>query len=124
MTDRDLLTSLRSELDGLDTTLGDLIEKAERALAKLRLGVPISVKLGDDVLWFDKHNKAWRLIVVHEDGSHTMLCDSPRDVRALAMQTLPALLASAPAQMREMIKERKRVIEQTQAIIETMKEGK
>jgi len=117
----DAFESLRAELDVLDDTLCEQLKQVESGLADLRLGVPISLALGDDVLWLDKWGKVWRLMVEDSNGDRTLLCDSPRNIRAKAMQAIPALLKNATTQMQEMVEERKRVVEQTRVVLEEIR---
>jgi hypothetical protein len=130
------LRASADELDKLDDELTARIPDVEEALRGLRLGVRISVDMEcvdewKKVLAFDRHGQTWRLVVeegVHlgdpEDWTVTALASAPRDDRASVFEFhLDMLLLSAADQIKSKVERRRRAIEGTNAVVETLKKA-
>lgn len=122
------------ELDKLDDELTAMIPDVEDALRGLRLGVRITVQMesGDrweKVLAFDRYGKDWRLLIEEgpdtgdpEDWQVTALASAPRDDRASVFEWhLDSLLMSASKQIKEKVAARRKTLEETKSIVETVK---
>lgn len=130
------LRASADELDKLDDQLTALIPDVEEALRGLRLGVRIVVAMerGDGwekFLAFDKHGQTWRLVIEEgpdggeaDDWTVTAIASAPRDDRASVFEVhLDKLLLSAADQIKTKIERRRRAIEGTNAIVETVKKA-
>jgi len=124
------LKRAKSELDDADDSLSQRIVLAEKSLAKLKLGVDISVPLDCPAEWvsrylaFGKHGRDWRLLIEEgpaggdpEDWSTKALSDTDRETRAKAFEKLPDLLEAGLRQMRSSIERRRQLIAQADALL-------
>lgn len=116
-----------NELSRLDDQLSALIPVVEEALRKMRIGVPLRLDFqesdaGADLsLRFHKAGGIWRLHIYECDsGQCWLLPNAPRDRRMLALAMLPKLIEGAATQLGGMVEERKRVIADTEALLETI----
>ncbi len=78
------------------------------------------------LLSFSKSSKAWRLHAEAEVGSptreaNTLLQNASREVRFAGVQHLPLLPLTADEQVRARVDERRRVIANTEMIVEVMR---
>lgn len=130
------LRASADELDKLDDELTARIPDVEEALRGLRLGVRIAVAMehGDDwkkLLAFDRHGQTWRLVIEEgpdggepDDWTTTALASAPRDDRASVFEFhLDTLLLSAADQIKRKVERRRRAIEGTNAVVETLKKA-
>lgn len=98
----DLANKLREALrdtEGLATATDELTEEIallEREVSELRLGVSESIEIGNENpprhLWFRKEGKTWRFVVVNGTNS-ILLINASRELRLLAVDLLPSLIA-------------------------------
>ncbi len=124
------LKSAKLEVDEVDDELSKRIALAEKALAKLKLGVRISVELAAKGNWaqflaFDKYGNRWRLVIEEgpDDGGEpddwqcTPLSDTNREMRAQAFERLPELLEAGIQQIRNYAKQRRELLAQADALL-------
>jgi hypothetical protein len=116
------LTQLKTVLDSQDDEVAAAVLLVEDALRGLGLGVPLWTKIDDQSnLVYRKTNKSWRLSIEFEDGTKTMLCDAPRNLRVVALGLVPQLLEDAASQMMNMIELRQTVLSDTIETVEVIK---
>lgn len=109
--DLEKLKALRDDLNAQDCAVAKTVLELEDELHKLRLGVPIWTKFGDDQkLVYKKINKKWQLVIENADKSFTVLLSASRKMRSEALLLIPNLLEDAVTQMHAHIDERNRVI--------------
>ena len=129
------LRELRDQLDAHDAALNDLVPEVEKMFGSLHLGVSISVTVEEADAWgsylsLEKMAKKWRLCQVAGpldgeagDYTRTPVSDLPRDVRAKILgDHVPRLLDAAVDQVKERIEERRKIIESTTNLIETVED--
>lgn len=116
------LHELKLELDTQDGQVREYVTALETALRQLNLGVPIWTTIDEHAtLHYRKQSKEWRLVIERDDGTHTMLSDAPRNLRALAVSLVPNLLEDAVGQMQAMITRRVEVLETVGAFVGAFK---
>lgn len=132
------LRASADELDKLDDELTAMIPEVEEALRGLRLGVRISVAMERGDTWmkllaFDRYGKEWRLLIQEgpdltigdpDEWTDTALASAPRDDRAAVFERyLDELLLSASTQIREKVAARRKAIEETRGVVDTLKQA-
>jgi len=130
------LRASADELATLDDSLTGTIPEIEDALRGLRLGVPITIKIESGDHWgkyltFEKHGQTWRLVIEEgpddgdpEDWTTTPLANAPRDERAMVFEFhLDKLLLTAADQIKSKVERRRRTLDGTKAVIETVKKA-
>jgi hypothetical protein len=129
------LRELRDQLDAHDVALNDLVPEVEKMFKSLHLGVSISMRIEEGDTWarwltFEKMSKQWRLCQVTgpldgdpDDYTTTPVSDLPRDTRAKILgYDVPRLLDAGVEHMEKRIEERRRVIDSTNELLETVGE--
>lgn len=99
----DLANKLRGAIPDRETLatvtdgLTEEIALLEREVSELRLGVSESIPLGNKGpplhLWFRKEGKVWRFMVVGETVNAIPLINASRELRLIAVDHLPELIA-------------------------------
>ena len=126
------------DLEQLDDSISALIPEVEEALRGLRLGVRLHVCMEEGQwhksLVFDKHAGAWRLLIAQgpdpaladpDDWKETPLASAPRDERALVFgHYLRELVLSAGEQLKAKASERRRAIEATSTVVESLRKAR
>ena len=103
--------------------LSEVLESAEDALADTFRGITADVPLGDtgQRLRFDKHGKAWRLLVVSAGSTEAVpLVNASAALRVVCVRVLPALHAELNVRSHMRVTEINDAVDAVRAFVDTL----
>ena len=128
------------ELASATNAVNDALERVERALASLNLGVSASVDLHPGCSWepgdwrpflrFGKDGSAWRLLLEGytvgasgDEGTESPLLSASKEIRLLAVARLPALVDALVQEAEQQVSSFRAAAERAQALAAAIAEA-